>query len=43
VLRQDSGNAVIGSGLGNGDRVVLSTIDFPTPGMLLDPDEEVAR
>jgi RND family efflux transporter MFP subunit len=37
VLRLQSGDAVIGSGLTSGERVILSTLDFVTDGMSVEP------
>ncbi len=42
VLRLAGGDAVIGSGLISGERVVLSSLDFVTEGMLVEPREEPA-
>lgn len=39
VLRLDGGVAVIGSGLANGERVILSSLDYVTEGMSVEPHE----
>ena len=42
VLRLQGGEAVIGGGLANGERVVLSSLDFVTEGMSVEPSAEAA-
>ncbi len=42
VLRLQSDEAIVGSGLANGERVVLSSLDFVTEGMRVDPAGESA-
>jgi len=42
VLRLHGGEAVIGNGLANGERVVLSSLDFVTEGMAVNPREGTA-
>jgi len=39
VLRLHGGEAVIGSGLADGERVILSSLDFVTEGMSVNPRE----